>query len=252
MIHDLSARKKRQMARERFTRARRAEAGYRRKLHEAVDRIRLIFRKHSKDFDTAALERDLEIYASQIRPWAERVAYHHQQEILRRDEQSWTDLGKEIGVNLRHKIRKANVEPTLRDLLSEQVHLITSLPRQAAERVHHLTLRGLVTGARADTVQKDIMRTPHVTWGRAKTIARTETARTASLLTENRAKQIGSEGYIWRTSGDSDVRKEHKKLEGKFIPWDRPPIASSNGMRYHAGQGPNCRCYPEPVVPDQL
>jgi uncharacterized protein with gpF-like domain len=102
----------------------------------------------------------------------------------------------------------------------------------------------------------------------ARLIARTETARTASVLTEVRAKSVGSEGYIWRTSLDADVRPKigtpnfaklntlamgsHRKLEGTFHRWDDPPIASENGERAHPGQIYNCRCWPEPVLPDRI
>jgi uncharacterized protein with gpF-like domain len=37
-------------------------------------------------------------------------------------------------------------------------------------------------------------------------------------------------------------------MEGKFVTWDDPPTL--DGMKGHAGQFPNCRCYPEPVIPE--
>jgi uncharacterized protein with gpF-like domain len=36
-------------------------------------------------------------------------------------------------------------------------------------------------------------------------------------------------------------------MEGVFVEWDKPPILDN--MRGHAGEFPNCRCYPEPVIP---
>jgi uncharacterized protein with gpF-like domain len=69
------------------------------------------------------------------------------------------------------------------------------------------------------------------------------------VLTQARAEHIGSEGYIWRTSNDSDVRHSHKEMNGRYVRWDTPPRLS-DGTVTHAGQIYNCRCYPEPVIPD--
>lgn len=105
---------------------------------------------------------------------------------------------------------------------------------------------------RAEELAKELAATGQVTRSRAALIARTETARASSGLTQARAMHIGADSYIWRTAGDADVRKEHRKHNGKVFKWSDPPIAGTNGMRYHAGAGPNCRCYPEPVVPEEI
>lgn len=107
-------------------------------------------------------------------------------------------------------------------------------------------------GVRASETAKEIERTGDVTRSRADLIARTETTRAATSMVEARARHVGSEGYIWRTVGDVDVREIHKKLEGKFVRWDSPPVAGENGERAHAGAIYNCRCWPEPVIPDSI
>jgi SPP1 gp7 family putative phage head morphogenesis protein len=114
--------------------------------------------------------------------------------------------------------------------------------------VHELTLRGLENSSRASEIVAEIKRTGDVSIGRAKLIARTETSRTASVMTQARAQRIGSTGYIWRTAHDSDVRGSHKHMNGEFVRWDSPPTLDD--MTGHAGCLPNCRCYPEPVIPD--
>jgi uncharacterized protein with gpF-like domain len=38
-------------------------------------------------------------------------------------------------------------------------------------------------------------------------------------------------------------------MEGKFVAWDKPPKLT-DGTTGHAGEFPNCRCYPEPVIPE--
>jgi uncharacterized protein with gpF-like domain len=39
-------------------------------------------------------------------------------------------------------------------------------------------------------------------------------------------------------------------MEGKFVRWDEPPTLDN--LTGHAGALPNCRCRPEPVIPDEF
>lgn len=169
-------------------------------------------------------------------------------DVNRRDEQAWMTHAKELSRALQQEIRSAPTGETMRALMAEQVGLIKSIPIEAAERVHKLTIEGLESSSRASEISKAIQASGEVAKSRADLIARTEVARTASALTEARALHVGSPGYIWKTSGDSDVRDSHRKMNGQFVRWDDPPTL--DGMTGHAGQFPNCRCYPEPVIPE--
>jgi SPP1 gp7 family putative phage head morphogenesis protein len=198
------------------------------------------------------LEHMLMQYAELIRPWARAVSRRMLVDVSRKDEREWNKVSKKMSESIRSELHARN--PTgkmLRALHAEQVELITSLPLEAAKRVHDLTIKNLSGGGRSADIAKEIMRTGEVTKSRANLIARTEVARSSSLLVESRAKTIGSEGYIWRTSRDQDVRLSHKKMEGKFVRWDSPPTLT-DGTTTHAGQIYNCRCYPEPVIPDNI
>lgn len=192
----------------------------------------------------------LEAYAKLITPWAKSVAWYMIADVGRRNTKAWRELGEEMGTALRAELEQAPTGRIYAALMDEQVDLIASLPRKAAERVHHLTQQSLLDSSRASYVAKEIMRTGLVTENRAKLIARTEVARTASALTQARSEFAGSEGYIWRTSKDGDVRDTHRHMEGKYVRWDSPPKTDKDLDPYHAGQGPNCRCYPEPVLPN--
>ena len=149
---------------------------------------------------------------------------------------------------LQQEIAHAPTGEIMRALLAEQVTLIKSIPLDAAQRVHDWTLVGIEDGTRAREVAAQILRTNEVSANRAMLIARTETARTSSKLTESRARHVGSEGYIWRTSRDSDVRDSHREMEGKYVRWDSPPTLDK--LVGHAGCLPNCRCFPEPIIGD--
>lgn len=189
-------------------------------------------------------------YASSIEPWAEAAGERMLAEVARRDAQAWARHSANMSVALRREIQQAPTGELMRVLLSEQVELITSLPREAAARVQELAVRSVEAGERPGTVAEEILRTGEVAESRARLIARTEVARASSKLTEARARYIGSEGYIWRTAGDRDVRPQHRALNGRYFDWDSPPVAGSSGERAHAGQIYNCRCVPEPVVPE--
>jgi SPP1 gp7 family putative phage head morphogenesis protein len=245
----------RKQARQRFQQAYRAEREFARQLTAVGKQVGMLVRGFAPEGglnDAAALVTALKRYAEQIRPWATAVTQHMQYVVGKKDAKAWFALGRSMGQSIRKEIEETPTGEMLRRTLREQVDLITSLPVEAAERVQKLTVRGIMEATRAKEVEADILRTGDVTVARARTIARTEVARTASLLTQARAEYIGSPGYIWRTSTDGEVRPWHKKLEGTVVRWDRPPVVAADGHRAHAGQDVNCRCWPEPIIPDDL
>ena len=190
----------------------------------------------------------LERYAQMIEPWARVVGRRMVEEIDARDRRAWREVSAEMSRIMQVQLSASDVGALTQQRLADQVRLITSLPRDAAERVHKLTREGLTQGTRAKDIAAEIMRSGEVAKSRANLIAVTEVSRTSTEFTRARAEDIGSEGYIWRTSRDTDVREDHQILEGKFVRWDAPPIADRRtGARAHAGCIYRCRCYPEPV-----
>jgi SPP1 gp7 family putative phage head morphogenesis protein len=245
------------IARQRFLRSRIAERAFRSSLIKVARNVGAViqtFAPEGKVTNMGALQSSLNDYARILRPWANSVVVRMHDEVGQRDAKAWFDLADEMGRRVKDEINNAPVGMFLSKYLSLQVDLITSLPREASDRVHMLTIEGLSSGRRSDEIAQDIMRSGIVTVGRAKMIARTETARTASVMNQIRAQAVGSKGYFWRTMKDADVRSDHRHLEGVFVPWNEPPIAGLGAggipMRYHAGQGPNCRCFGESVLPD--
>ncbi|KVT68913.1 phage minor head protein [Burkholderia ubonensis] len=198
------------------------------------------------------IEELLRRYAEALAPWAEATAARMLADLNRRDEQAWMQQAADMSRALRDEIQNAATGETLRALMAEQVTLIKSIPLEAAERVHQLTIEGMVDSTRAAQISKAIQESGQVAKSRADLIARTEVSRAATSLTEARARSVGSTHYIWRTSGDSDVRAGHRAMEGKVCAWDEPPEVEENGkyMRFHPGQIWNCRCWAEPVITD--
>lgn len=249
------ARKRRIAARERFKEARKASKAYERSLISVATQIGNLVKTMAPNGvveNMPVLNAMLRNYAQILRPWAEAVAKKMVEEVAQRDEKSWSSLGTEMGQNIKQQIQKAPVGETYQQLMAEQIELITSLPTEAAERVHRLVTQGLSDSTRASEIAKEILRSGDVAKSRAMTIARTETSRAATAFTQARAQHIGVTQYIWRTAGDADVRETHRHLEGKVIDWNDPPVAGSNGEKAHAGAIYNCRCWPEPILPDVI
>lgn len=238
--------------REAFARVRRAERQYAAKLRKVARHVGDIIREHDPFVSDgmAEIKAVLAKYAEVITPWAKAAAARMIADVGRRDEKAWEANSKAMGRALRGEVLNAPTGQFLRERQAENVKLITSLPKEAAERVQKLTLEAMFDSSRASSIAKEIARSGEVTVARANTIARTEVSKTSSGLVEARARYIGSDGYIWRTAGDSDVRPSHRSMNGKFVRWDEPPALDN--MTGHAGAFPNCRCYPEPVIPDEF
>lgn len=194
--------------------------------------------------------RALDAYADALEPWAEGVAEYMVQEVGRRNDRIWREVSKQVGASLRAELAGSRHGLVMRERLEAQVPLIRSIPLEAGQRVRRLTEEGLLGGRRPESVAQEILRTSAVSKSRARLIARTETSRTAQELMRARAESAGSRGYVWRTSKDADVRDTHRKMEGVYVPWDDPPKTDPGLDPYHAGCGPNCRCFSEPVLPD--
>lgn len=231
--------------REFFARVRRGEAAYAVNLRKIAKHIEDIIQAFDPDDpeQVRQLEDALRRYSDLLTPWARVTARKMLVDVSRRDEKVWKEYTAYLGLNLQQEIATAPTGEVMRDLLNEQVHLITSLPLDAAKRVHELTTGALYEGARANEIAAEIMKTGEVTRSRANLIARTEVGRSATTLTQARAESVGSVGYIWRTARDYDVRKRHKELEGTFHAWNDPPIATDPGqrpIRAHAGSIFNC------------
>ena len=189
-------------------------------------------------------------YANTLQFWAQNAAGRIITDVALRDEKTWLIYAQDMSRGMREQIRNTDTGAVYQELLNEQVRLIKSLPQEAAQRVHDLSTRSLIEGSRASEIAGLIMATGKVTRSRANTIARTEVSRASCLFTQARAENLGSDGYIWRTSEDGDVRPSHKEMNGKLVYWNKPPTL--DGMEGHAGCLPNCRCYAEPVIPDTL
>jgi SPP1 gp7 family putative phage head morphogenesis protein len=232
-----------------WMKARRAETQYGIQLRRIARHIGEIIRGFDlrDTFDAEVLTAALRRYAEILDPWARSAARALVAEVAARSDKPWRKVSAEMGRNFAETFAGPDIGQRFRQLQEEQVAYITSIPRDAAQRVHDLVTQGVVEGKRFTDIVPEIRRGGDVSISKANLIARTETGRVVANLTQARAESTGSEGYIWRTVRDKAVRPSHKAMEGQFVRWDSPPTI--DGLTGQAGALPNCRCFCEPVIP---
>lgn len=242
----------RKEARERFLAGRKAETQYMRQLQAVANQIDKLVRGMAPDgqiVDVRPLSDMLFRYASILQPWGESVAWRMISDVSKRDAAAWRRHGQMIGRSLRLEIESAPTGAAMQKLLQHRVKEITSIPQEAAQRLFTLTTEGISRGTRASEIAAQIMQSGEVAKSHAQMLARTGVSSTATALTRARAEHVGSQGYIWRTSRDGDVRPSHRAMEGKFVNWNDPPTL--DGYAAHCGEFANCRCGPEVVIPER-
>jgi len=208
--------------------------------------------KPEENLDPMSMQSLIQIlkgYSELLGPWALNLCNNVFRSVDNADRSAWREHSKNMSVALRKELDNAPIGDKLKEIMQQNVLLIKSIPLQAAERVHGLIQENMMQSRRADEVAQMIMDTENVTKNRATLIARTEISRSSVVLTQARASYIGANSYIWHTSGDLIVRKSHREVNGKVFDWDSPPTLS-DGTTTHPGCIYNCRCWPEPIIPD--
>ena len=229
-----------------FARVRNAEADYGRRLRmvaKQVEELARAFAQPGVSMDMAHLADMLDRYSVLIAPWARAVASRFVAEVARRDEAAWAQYAKGMSRALEAEIRTAPTGEMLRDFLETQVQLITSLPLQAAQRVHELATGQIYSGARYGELIEEIMRTGQVTRNRATLIARTETARVSSALTMVRATHVGIHALCMADGQGSPCEVIAQEDGRPVIAWNDPPTPDIGVPPYHAGMIWNCSCF---------
>lgn len=162
--------------------------------------------------------------------------------------------GRIIRTVLQRELSSPRVAKTYEGIIARNAQLIRSMPLTLADRVARKVARGYEQGLRPEALLQDVLHEyPHMTLAHARLIARTETSKASTALTQVRAAEAGLDWYVWRTSEDARVRSAHAHMDGVLIPWSDAPapeelIGKPSEGHYHAGNIYNCRCYPEPLI----
>lgn len=165
--------------------------------------------------------------------------------------------GRELNFLLKKELEGELLE-RFNELVNYNATLIKTLPLNISQEVvKHINSKN-IEGIRAREISKEIKSYfPERTKANANLIARTETSKTSSALTQVRSEGVGINWYVWRTSEDQRVRSSHAHMEGVIISYNDPPIPERldpnfKGNKfpapYHAGNIYNCRCYQSPLI----
>ena len=193
----------------------------------------------------AELERQLNRYGQSLINWANEFWA----ELL--DRQNNQLLRDWRGAGLKATADGAQIE-MMRSLAAESVHLIVTLPQNAAKVAQAQSRRAaLLTGERSTELIRQLQGlSPGYPEYAARRLARTEVAKAQSDLVRVQAEGVGVTHYIWRTVGDEDVRDTHAELDGQVFAFNDPPYIEGEG-RHGPGQIYNCRCYAEPIITNE-
>lgn len=221
-----------------------AERTYERQLRGVATQIRVALAGKAPE----RAEPLLREYAKVVEPWARQSAANMLLQVRRKNDQAWQSMAGRMGQDMRAFLA-TDLGQVVQERINANVKLIRSLVIDSADRVGELVRESMATGARAEDLAKRIEHIGEVSASRARVIAATEVSKASTALTQARAQSVGSEGYIWRTARDGDTRDSHRAMEGRFVRWSEPPRLDN--MTGHAGEFPNCRCYPEPVIKNE-
>lgn len=147
-----------------------------------------------------------------------------------------------------------NVTPQIREKLTNELTESTQLAVKNFTKEKTLELRKLAeanafSGGRSDRLAKVIEAQFGVTKRKANFLADQETGLLVSKYREARYAEAGVKDYIWMTSHDDRVRKDHAALDGKRFSFSNPPITNrSTGARNNPGEDFRCRCAARPIV----
>lgn len=243
----------------------RAEKDFYRQLKKVAQASGHLVERHAvgaKLVDEKAMQEELRKYSEQLTPWATRQAARLLDQVQRSNRRAYQNKSKAIGTALKAGVGERNTGEIALALLNEQVALIKSIPLESGLRAQKIAYEAVLHGVRAeanaDTIaelESQMGLSTEVAVSRAMLIARTETARATATINQARAVAVGSNQYRWHNSGDEAVRHSHRvlrgrRLQGMIFSWDSPPTLD-DGMTGHPGTFPNCRCFAEPVFPDE-
>lgn len=163
------------------------------------------------------------------------------------------------------------MEPWVKNVLDtwarEQVTLISKASQYMLDTVARRIRDGVKAGRSAREVTAMINADlPGISYRRARIIARDQTAKLNSSLTQGRMADAGLETYIWDTAQDERVRgnpngryanaiPSHFIMQGKLCRWDDPTVWFENGEwvkrapdapYFHPGMAIMCRCVAVP------
>lgn len=122
----------------------------------------------------------------------------------------------------------------------DNVALIRSIPSTFFSEIEGIVTDNIADGVRWEEMSTHLRERYNVSESKATLIARDQTGKFYGKLNEVRQKELGVDGYVWRTMRDNRVRDDHEHRDGHKFAWDKAPPGG------HPGEPIQCRCYADP------
>ncbi len=171
-----------------------------------------------------------------------------------------SNIRKTVGIDLQGQIRAEGLDTVLDVKIAENVALIKSVKDEYKENIGKLLRDNVMNGERPSNIVTQIKEIGSTTKSRAKLIARTESAKINTDMTQLRSEALGAKLYVWSASMDERTRKSHAVLDGLTMRFDDDTVFSRDGGQtweprskiggeeIKPGKIWNCRCVMLPIV----
>lgn len=178
-----------------------------------------------------------------VKKWAQQMAVH----VNDLSKKNTEKVGDAVGLQIESLMRDGELTPYFQNVVDENIGLIRSIPLEKMEAFKNTLVYAITNDSHNSNfhqqIEKYISKNVANTKSRARLIARDQVNKLNGRLNQYRQQKLGGVKYIWATSKDERVRKDHAKLEGTTQSWDKPPVVDkATGRRAHPGLDFNCRC----------
>lgn len=139
-------------------------------------------------------------------------------------------------------------------IIAENVSLIRSIPEKYFTEVEGMVYRAVARGGDrkglADEIEANFGKRHGITRRRAEFIARDQTRKATSALSNARQQAAGIKKGIWiHSGGGNEPRKKHVHANGEEFFLDKGLPIGDKGQYVMPGEEPNCGCTWKPVLP---
>jgi SPP1 gp7 family putative phage head morphogenesis protein len=156
----------------------------------------------------------------------------------------------EVKVEMPDSLITRNVNPYYKNVIDQQVGLITSIPEEQNIKLRKLLTQALIENQPQRQIAAMLRKEFNSSKSRARLIARDQVLKLNGRTNRVKQEALGIDKYVWRTVKDDRVRNRHKELDGRVFSWDDPPTINNRGDKGHPGDDFQCRCYAEAVLDD--
>lgn len=238
---------------------RKTEAEYQKALLKILHLIKKKCLTHKKDDDKIKALRDI-VNSADFNEYAESAVTKMVSLAISTNEKSWkaaaakSSKGRKIYEALLNEHNQQHIQAIYQPIMENNMALIKTVSIEVANRMIDIMSQEHVEGSRAAVIAEHMSRYgADLTNYMLVRIARTESSKVSTAVTQIRSQNMGINWYIWRTSDDARVRKAHQHMDDVLINWQDPPdpealVGEKSYGSYHAGCIFNCRCYPEPII----